>query len=63
MLVTKKDGSIQFCVDYRKVNAVTHKDAYPITRVDDTLDTLSGSTWFSICCGLVACKLNLRVYV
>ena len=34
------------CVDYRKVNAVTHKDAYPIPRVDDTLDTLSGSTWF-----------------
>ena len=35
------------CVDYRKVNAVTCKNAYPIPRVDDTLDTLSGSTWFS----------------
>ena len=35
------------CVDYRKVNAVTRKDAYPIPRVDDTLDTLSGSIWFS----------------
>jgi len=34
-------------VDYRKINSVTHKDAYPIPRVDDTLDTLSGSTWFS----------------
>ena len=43
----KKDGSTRFCVDYRKINAVTHKDAYPIPRVDDTLDTLSGSTWFS----------------
>lgn len=47
MLVTKKNGSIQFCVDYRKVNAITRKDAYPIPRVDDTLDILSGSTWFS----------------
>ena len=47
VLVTKKDGSTRFCVDYRKVNAVTRKDAYPIPRVDDTLDTLSGSTWFS----------------
>ena len=46
VLVTK-DGSIRFCVDYRKINAVTCKDAYPIPRVDDTLDTLSGSTWFS----------------
>ena len=35
------------CVDHRKVNAVTRKDAYPIPRVDDTLDTLSGSTWFT----------------
>ena len=34
-------------MDYRKVNGVTRKDAYPIPRVDDTLDTLSGSTWFS----------------
>ena len=47
VLVTKKDGSTRFCVDYRKINAVTRKDAYPIPRVDDTLNTLSGSSWFS----------------
>jgi len=47
VLVTKKDGSTRFCVDYRKINAVTRKDAYPIPRVDDTIDTLSGSIWFS----------------
>lgn len=47
VLVGKKDGSIRFCVDYRKVNGVTRKDAYPLPRVDDTLDTLSGSKWFS----------------
>ena len=47
VLVTKRDDSTRFCVDYRKVNALTRKDAYPIPRVDDALDTLSGSTWFS----------------
>ena len=47
VLERKKDGSLRFCVDYRKVNAVTKKDAYPLPRVDETLDTLSGSQWFS----------------
>ena len=47
VLVRKNDGSKRFCVDYRRVNGVTHKDAYPIPRVNDTPDTLSGSTWFS----------------
>ena len=47
VLVQKKNGSVRFCIDYRKVNAVTRKDAYPLPRVDDTLDTLAGSVWFS----------------
>ena len=47
VLVRKKDGTTRFCVDYRKVNDVTIKDAYPLPRVDDTLDTLAGSVWFS----------------
>ena len=47
VLVRKKDGSACFCVDYRQVNSLTWKDAYPLPRIDDTLDTLAGSVWFS----------------
>ena len=37
----------QFCVDYRRLNDVTVKDAYPLPRIDDTLDMLAGKQWFS----------------
>ena len=47
MLVKKRGGTHRFCVDYQKLNAVTRKDAYPIPRIDDTLDTLSRAAWFS----------------
>ena len=47
VLVTKKDGTKRFCVDYRQLNSVTVKDAYPLPRIDDSLDALSGSCWFS----------------
>ena len=47
VLVKKKDGTSCFCVDYCKVNTVTRKDAYPLPRVDDLLDTLAGSRLFS----------------
>ena len=41
------DGSYRFCVDYRKLNRITRKDAYPLLKVDDTLDALEGTKWFS----------------
>ena len=47
VLAQKKDGTTRFCVDYRQVNTVTRRDAYPLPQIDDTLDTLSGSKWFS----------------
>ncbi|CAM5098099.1 unnamed protein product [Eretmochelys imbricata] len=40
VLLPKKDGSIRFCVDYRKFSAITVSDAYPIPRTDETLDKL-----------------------
>ena len=47
IVLVKKDGKTRFCVDYHKLNNATRKDAYPLPRIDDTLDTLLGSKWFS----------------
>ena len=46
VIVHKKDGTTRFCVDYRKLNSITRKDAYPLPRIDDTLDALAGAQWF-----------------
>ena len=47
VLVTKKDGSTRFCVDYRRLNSLTVKDAYPLPRIDDSLRLLGNQQWFS----------------
>ncbi|XP_065277149.1 uncharacterized protein LOC135893275 [Emys orbicularis] len=47
VLVPKKDGSIRFCVDYRKLNAITVSDAYPMPRTDEILDKLGGARYLT----------------
>ena len=46
-MVPKKDGSTRFCVDYRKLNAVTKKDSHPLSRIDDLLDSFKDATCFT----------------
>jgi len=47
ILVKKKDGTIRFCINFRKLNAVTKKDSYPLPRIDDIFDQLSDNVWYS----------------
>ena len=47
VIVRKKDGAIRFCIDYRKLNQRTIKDAYAIPRIDDTLHLLAGAKYFT----------------
>jgi len=47
VLVKKKDGKTRFCVDYRKLNSVTKKDAYPIPQINNMLNELGGAQWFT----------------
>ena len=47
VLVAKKGGGLRMCVDYRQLNAKTRKDAYPLPRIEESLDALTGAKWFS----------------
>jgi hypothetical protein len=47
VLITKPDGSVRICVDYRKLNALTIKDSYPLPRMDECLDSLGDATVLS----------------
>ena len=47
VLAAKKDGTTRFCVDFRRINDVTRKDAYPLPRIEDNLDTLQGAEYYS----------------
>lgn len=46
VLVKKKNGWTRFCVDYRRLNSVTVKYAYPLPRVDESFDSLVGAKYF-----------------
>jgi transposase InsO family protein len=47
VLIQKKDGTPRFCVDYRRLNLITERDVYPLPRIDDIIDKLAGSRYFS----------------
>ena len=47
VLVRKKDGALRFCIDLRKLNERTIKDAYSLPRIEDSLDVLNGSCIFT----------------
>ena len=47
VLIRKKDGSVHWCVDYRALNKVTRKDAYPLPLIEECLDSLSGVKFMS----------------
>ena len=47
VLVRKKDGGVRWCVDYRGLNKVTVKDAYPLLLIEECLDTLGGNQFYS----------------
>ena len=47
VLVRKKDGSLQFCIDFRKLNSLTRKDSHPLPHIGETLNSLVGSAIYS----------------
>lgn len=47
VLIRKKDQSVRYCIDYRRLNSITVKDSYPLPRIDDSLEALQGAHFFS----------------
>ena len=47
VLVRKKDGSLRFCIDFRKLNSLTVKDSHPLPHICETLDSLAGAAHYS----------------
>lgn len=48
VLVRKKNGELRMVVDYRRLNNLTKKDAYPLPRIEETFTVVSGSKWFTV---------------
>ena len=47
VLVRKKDGSLHFCIDFRKLNSLTVKDSHPLPHICETLESLTGAAYYS----------------
>ena len=47
VLILKQGSSVRFCIDYRKLNAATVKDSYPLPNIGEVLDLLGGQKYFS----------------
>ena len=47
VLVRKKDGTLRFCIDFRKLNARTKKDSFPLPRMQETMESMVGAQFFS----------------
>ena len=47
VIVTKKDGSPRFCIDFRKLNSITKKQIFPMPRIDEVLDSLGDACYFT----------------
>ena len=48
VLARKKDNTLRLCVDFRQLNLNTKKDSYSLPRIEDLLDCLSHSSYFSV---------------
>ena len=47
VIVPKKSGEIRLCMDYRKLNSIMVRDAFPLPRFDEALQAVHSSNWFS----------------
>ena len=47
VLIKKKDNTLRFCIDFRKINKITKKDAYPLPRIDEIIESIGNSRYFS----------------
>ena len=47
VLVRKKDGGLRFCINFRRLNSRTKKDAYPLPRMQETMESMVGTRFFS----------------